>query len=88
MMHTWNQRLLQRMRKRPVANVVKKNGDLCGLQFLVRDFNSLSSQAFHYPAHQVHGAQCVMKAGMNSSGVNKITQSQLSDETQPLKGRV
>src|SRR5258706_15956164 len=85
MMNAGQQCFFQRMRKRPMTNIVQENGDLRGFKFYFTDVDIFFAQAFKRPAHQMHGSNRMMKSRMHRSGVNKVTDTQLTDESQSLK---
>lgn len=49
---------------------------------------AFSSEAIQRFAHQVHGSQGMMKAGVQRAGVHQVRKSQLTYSSQPLKNRL
>src|SRR5579859_3910786 len=76
------------MRKWAVTDVVQENGDLRGFEFRVADVNALFAKALQRPAHEMHGAQRMMKARVNRTGIDEVADTQLPYEPQPLKVRM
>ncbi|SRR6267154_4587667 len=76
------------MGKGSVANIVEQDGSQRRLKFNVTDVDIFLAKAFQGTAHQVQGAQCVMKSGMHRPGINKVAYTQLPDETQSLNIRM
>ncbi len=76
---------LQRMRKRPMADVVQKNGDECGLVFLGTDRRALGAQHIQGLSRQVHRANAMVEAAMHRARIHQRTQCQLLNAAQPLK---
>src|SRR5690606_31661794 len=84
-LHTFQQGLFEGVRKRPMADVVKQDGQLGGLIFFVCDLHILVPEAVEHTPHQVHGTQRVLKTGMERTGVYEVRQTELPDVTQPLE---
>ena len=81
MMNALHNGLLQRVRKWPMADVMQQDGYGYGLFLGFCDHLSLVSQGFHRHIHQVHGAEGMMKTGMQSAGINQVRHAQLFDVT-------
>ena len=82
------QGMLQGMGKRSVPDVVQQNGDTSAFRFLRGDIGSFLAQRFNGLLHQVQGAQCVMKARMQSARIHIGAEPELPDSAQSLEIRV
>ena len=71
-----------------MPDVVQKNGGIYCLCLFIGDDLPFRPQHFNGFAHQEHGAHGMMKAGVESAGINKMRQSKLLDATQSLKKRM
>lgn len=85
MFYTPEQAELQRMRKRSVPDVVKQDGYQGGLVFGIEDHDAFAPECVQGFGHQVHSAQCMMKAGVQCAGINKVRYPQLLDAPEPLE---
>ena len=55
-----------------MSDVVKQDCELRCFVFLSGDLDSFKAQVVKYPAHQVHGTERVLKAGVDSSGIDEV----------------
>ena len=85
MMNVFNQTVLEGMREGAVANVVQQDGKERSQLFFFGDFAALHLQDRNGFAHQVESPEGMMKARVNSSGVDIITQAELLYSAKSLK---
>src|SRR6185312_10524719 len=71
--------------KWPMSNIVKQHCYLRSLHFLIRDFVTFASEISQGKPHKVHSPDSMVEAGMQSSGVYKVSKSKLFYSAQPLK---
>ncbi len=83
--HTVHHRVFQGMRKWPVANVVKEDGNLYRFGFARGDGMTLALQYGDGPLHQMHGAQGMVEAGVVGPWIHQGTQAQLTNTAQSLE---
>src|ERR1043165_4085057 len=87
-MNAGYQAMLKRVRKRTMANIVQQNSNFCRQLFFLRNFVALNFQNGKSLAHKMKSAQGVMKAGMDSTGINIIAKAQLLYAAQTLEIRM
>jgi len=68
-----------------MTDIMEEDCDLRGDKFPVADLDAFASKSFENTTHEVHCTQSVLKPGMIGSGVNKVSQSQLTDVAKSLK---
>lgn len=79
------QRFFKRVGKWSVPGVVQECGNLSGFDFFFRKIDSFRFQDLERLPHQVHGAQRVVKARVNSARVNELCKPQLAYVTHALE---
>lgn len=88
MVHVAHHGVLQGVRKWPVADVVQQDRNTGRLLFFGCNFVTFASQDGNGALHQMHGAECVMKANMVRAGIDQVGQAQLGNPPKALKIRV
>ena len=86
--HAFHYAVFQCVTERSVADVVQQDGHMRAQGLLVGDAVALGAQGGHGLAHQVHGAQRVVEAGVQRAGVHQVAQPQLLDVAEPLEPRM
>ena len=71
-----------------MAYVVKEGSNLCSLFLCVCYFNPFALQYFKRLVHKIHGAQRVVKTGMDGTRVDKLCKTQLPDMAHALEKRM
>lgn len=71
-----------------MADIMKQYCDLGCLKFFFVNGDSFFLEIVQYSAHQVHGAQRMMKARVNSARINQVAKPELPDKPEPLKVRM
>lgn len=81
-------RIFERMAKWPVSNIMKKNGAQERNFLFIGYLIPLQSQLINRILHEVHGANGVLKAIVERSGIYQMRQPKLRNAPQTLKPRV
>ena len=67
---------------------MQQDGDYNCFFFVLRYLVAFAPDGFNGEPHQVHSAQCMMKTGMQSAGIDQMSHPQLFDMAQPLDVRM
>ena len=71
-----------------MPDIMEEDGNGNGFGFLGAHFNFLGPQRFQGLAHQVHGAQGMVKTGVVSAGIDQMRHTQLPDPAKSLEVRM
>ena len=85
MAYPWDKCVLKSVRKRSVADVVKQDGDLHSPFLFLGDLVSLLTKGVDGTAHEVHGADGVVEAGVIGPWVDEVGQAKLAYAAQSLE---
>lgn len=88
MVHPADQGSFQGMGKGTVSDVMQQDRNIRRFCFLFGDGMTLAADRGDGIAHQVHGPEGMLEAGVVGAWIDKMSHPELPDPSQPLKGRV
>lgn len=81
-------RVFKCMAEWPMPNIMKQNGAQERYFLFIRYLITLQSQLINRILHEVHGANGVLKAIVQRTGIDKVRQTKLRNAPQTLKPRM
>ena len=81
-------RVFKRMAEWPMPNIMKQDGAQERYFLFIRYLITLQSQLINRILHEVHGANGVLKAIVQRTGIDQVRQTKLRNAPQTLKPRM
>ena len=85
MADAFHQAVLQRVAEGAMADVVQEDGDVRAERLFIADRVTFRAQRADGLPHEVHGAQRMVEARVQRSGVDQVRKTELLDVTQTLE---